>query len=158
MEIRIKRSPVESGEGYTHGRLSTDEGGFLCWTLEDTDRGLTQDMPLEEIKRRKVYGQTAIPAGRYPIQLRVSPRLKDRPYAKPYGGKFPVLEDVPGFSGVMIHPGTTVEDTRGCLLVGMLRSGIRGRIFDSQAAFRDLMDYYIWPAYQRGEKIWLTIE
>ena len=158
MEIKIKRAPAESGNGWTHGRLSTDEGGFLCWTLEDTDRGLRQDMPLEEIKRRKVYGQTAIPAGRYPIQMRVSPKLGGRPYAKPYGGKFPVLEDVPGFSGVMIHPGTTVEDTRGCLLVGMLRSGIRGRIFDSQAAFRDLMDYYIWPAYLRGEKIWLTIE
>ena len=73
MEIRIKRAPAESGNGWTHGRLSTDEGGFLCWTLEDTDRGLRQDMPLEEIKRRKVYGQTAIPAGRYPIQMRVSP-------------------------------------------------------------------------------------
>ena len=158
MEIKIKRAPAESGNGWTHGRLSTDEGGFLCWTLEDTDRGLRQDMPLEEIKRRKVYGQTAIPAGRYPIQMRVSPRLGGRPYAQKYGGKFPVLEDVPGFSGVMIHPGTTVEDTRGCLLVGMLRSGIRGRIFDSQAAFRDLMDFYIWPAYLRGEKIWLTIE
>lgn len=158
MEIRIKRAPAESGNGWTHGRLSTDEGGFLCWTLEDTDRGLRQDMPLEEIKRRKVYGQTAIPAGRYPIQMRVSPRLKDRPYAKPYGGKFPVLEDVPGFSGVMIHPGTTVEDTRGCLLVGMLRSGIRGRIFDSRKAYRDLMDFYIWPAFLRNEEIWITIE
>ena len=158
MEIRIKRAPAESGNGWTHGRLSTDEGGFLCWTLEDTDRGLRQDMPLEEIKRRKVYGQTAIPTGRYPIQLRVSPRLKDRPYAKPYGGKFPVLEDVPGFSGVMIHPGTTVEDTRGCLLVGMLRSGIRGRIFDSRKAYRDLMDFYIWPAFLRNEEIWITIE
>lgn len=158
MEIRIKRAPAESGNGYTHGRLTTDEAGFLCWTLEDTDRGLRQDMPLEEIKRRKVYGQTAIPAGRYPIQLRVSPRLKDRPYAKPYGGKFPVLEDVPGFSGVMIHPGTTVEDTRGCLLVGMLRSGIRGRIFDSRKAYRDLMDFYIWPAFLRNEEIWIIIE
>ena len=158
MEIRIKRAPAESGDGWTHGRLSTDEGGFLCWTLEDTDRGLRQDMPLEEIKRRKVYGQTAIPAGRYPIQLRVSPRLKDRPYAKPYGGKMPYIYGVPGYSGVMIHPGNTTDDTLGCVLPGMLRSGIRGRIFDSQAAFRDLMDYYIWPAYQRGEKIWLTIE
>ena len=158
MEIRIKRAPAESGNGWTHGRLSTDEGGFLCWTLEDTDRGLRQDMPLEEIKRRKVYGQTAIPAGRYPIQLRVSPRLGGRPYAQKYGGKFPVLEDVPGFSGVMIHPGTTVEDTRGCLLVGMLRSGIRGRIFDSRKAYRDLMDFYIWPAFLRNEEIWITIE
>ena len=158
MEIRIKRSPAESGEGYTHGRLSTDEGGFLCWTLEDTDRGLRQDMPLEEIKRRKVYGQTAIPAGRYRIQLRVSPRLKDKPYAKPYGGKMPYISGVPGYSGVMIHPGNTPADTLGCILPGMLRSGIRGRIFDSQAAFRDLMDYYIWPAYQRGQEIWITIE
>lgn len=158
MEIKIKRAPAESGNGWTHGRLSTDEGGFLCWTLEDTDRGLRQDMPLEEIKRRKVYGHTAIPTGRYPIQMRVSPRLKDRPYAKPYGGKFPVLEDVTGFSGVMIHPGTTVEDTRGCLLVGMLRSGIRGRIFDSRKAYRDLMDFYIWPAFLRNEEIWITIE
>lgn len=158
MEIRIKRAPAESGEGYTHGRLFVDEGGFFCWTLEDTDRGLTQEMPLEEIKRLKVYGQTAIPTGRYPIQLRVSPRLKDKPYAKPYGGKMPYIYGIPGYSGVMIHPGNTTADTLGCVLVGMLHSGIRGRIFDSQKAFRDLMDFYIWPAYQRGEKIWITIE
>lgn len=158
MEIRIKRSPAESGEGYTHGRLSTDEGGFLCWTLEDTDRGLRQDMPLEEIKRRKVYGQTAIPAGRYPIQLRVSPRLGGRPYAQKYGGKLPYIIGVPGWSGVIIHPFNLPSESLGCIAPGMLRSGIRGRIFDSTAAFYDLMDFYIWPAYQRGEKIWLTID
>lgn len=158
MEIRIKRSPAESGEGYTHGRLATDEGGFLCWTLEDTDRGLRQDMPLEEIKRRKVYGQTAIPAGRYPIQLRVSPKLGGRPYAQKYGGKLPYIVGVPGWSGVIIHPFNLPSESLGCIAPGMLRSGIRGRIFDSTAAFYDLMDFYIWPAYQRGEKIWLTIE
>lgn len=158
MEIRIKRAPAESGNGWTHGRLSTDEGGFLCWTLEDTDRGLRQDMPLEEIKRRKVYGQTAIPAGRYPIQMRVSPRLGGRPYAQKYGGKLPYIYGVPGWSGVIIHPFNLPSESLGCIAPGMLRSGIRGRIFDSTAAFYDLMDYYIWPAYQRGEKIWLTIE
>lgn len=158
MELRIKRNQYESAAGYTHGRLFIDECGFFCWTLEDEDRGLTQDMPLAKIQAVKVYGKTAIPAGRYRVRMCVSPTLKDREYAKPYGGKFPVLQDVPGFSGVMIHPGTTVEDTRGCLLVGMLRSGIRGRIFDSRKAYRDLMDFYIWPAYQRGEEIWLTIE
>ena len=158
MKITIKRSAVESAAGYTHGRLLTDEGGFLCWTLEDEDRDLQQDMPLEQIKARKVYGKTAIPRGTYRVGLRVSPSLKDRDYAKPYGGKFPVIENVPGFSGCMIHPGNTPADTRGCLLVGMLRSGIRGRIFESQKAYRDLMDFYVWPAYQRGEEIWLTIE
>ena len=158
MEIRIKRAPAESGNGWTHGRLSTDEGGFLCWTLEDTDRGLRQDMPLEEIKRRKVYGQTAIPAGRYPIQMRVSPRLGGRPYAQKYGGKLPYIYGVPGWSGVIIHPFNLPSESLGCIAPGMLRSGIRGRIFDSTAAFYDLMDFYIWPAYLRGEKIWLTIE
>lgn len=158
MKITIKRNPAESGPGYTHGRMYLDECGFFCWTLEDEDRGLSQDMPLATIKARKKYGQTAIPKGTYRVILAVSPTLKDRSYAKKYGGMFPVLLDVPGYSGVMIHPGTTPEDTRGCLLVGMLRSGIRGRIFDSQKAYRDLMDFYIWPAHLRHEDIWLTIE
>lgn len=158
MTITIKRRPGQSADGYTHGQLYIDESGFLCWTLEDTDRGLTADMPLEEIKRRKVYGQTAIPKGTYRIHLRVSPSLKDRSYAQPYGGKFPVIINVPGYSGCMLHPGNTPEDTRGCILPGMLRQGIRGRVFDSTKAYRDLMDFYIWPAYKRGEQIWLTIE
>ena len=158
VELLLQRAPVESGPGYTHGRLSLEECGFLCWTLEDEDRGLTQDMDPEKIKAVKVYGKTAIPTGRYRVVLQVSPSLKDRSYAKPYGGRFPVLVGVPGFSGVMIHPGTTTSDTRGCLLVGMLHSGTRGRIFDSQKAYRDLMDFYVWPAYLRNEEIWITIE
>ena len=157
MEITIKRSPAESGAGYTHGRLSTDEGGFLCWTLEDEDRGLTQDMPLAKIKAVKVYGKTAIPAGRYRVELRVSPSLKDKSYAKRYNGKFPYLVDVPGWEGVMLHPFNLPSESLGCIGVGMVRFGIRGRIFDSQRAYKDLMDYYIWPAYLRGEEIYLTI-
>ena len=158
VEVKLKRSPAESGPGYTHGRLFVEECGFLCWTLEDADRGLRSDMTEEEIKKIKKAGETAIPTGRYRIVLSVSPTLKDRSYAKPYGGRFPVLLGVPGFSGVMIHPGTTTSDTRGCLLVGMLHSGTRGRIFDSQKAYRDLMDFYVWPTYLRNEEIWITIE
>lgn len=158
MEITIKRSPAESGAGYTHGRLFTDEGGFVCWTLEDTDRGLTADMSEAQIKAIKKYGETAIPKGRYKVVLAVSPTLKDRSYAKKYGGMFPVLVNVPGYSGIMIHPGTTPADTRGCILTGMLRGSKRGRIYDSQQAYKDLMDFYIWPAHLRNQEIWMTIE
>ena len=158
MRITIKRNAYESAAGYTHGRLLTDEGGFLCWTLEPEDRGLTQDMPLAQIQRIKVKGYTAIPKGTYRIKLRVSPTLKDREYAKPFGGMFPYIENIPGFSSVMIHPGNTKADTRACVLPGMLHSGIRGRIFESQRAYRDLMDFYIWPAYLRNEEIWITVE
>lgn len=158
LKIRTVRNQYESAAGYTHARMFTDEGGFLCWTLEPEDRGLTQDMTLEQIKRIKVPGKTAIPKGTYPIKLRVSPTLKDREYAKPYGGMFPYIENIPGFSSVMIHPGNTTKDTRACILPGMLQGKTRGRVFDSQKAYRDLMDFYIWPAYLRGDQIILTVE
>lgn len=158
MKILIKRNQYESAAGYTHGRLLTEEGGFLCWTLEDEDRGLHQEMPLNQIKSRKVKGKTAIPRGTYKIQLRISPSFGDKWYAKPFGGKMPYLQNVPGFEGVMLHPGNTPEDTSGCILPGMLQGSIRGRVFDSVLAWQDLMNFYIWPAYQRREEIWLTIE
>lgn len=158
MKIRIHRNPYESAAGYTHGRLLTEEGGFLCWTLEDEDRGLHQEMPLNQIKARKVKGKTAIPKGTYKIQLRISPSFKDKWYAKPFGGKMPYLQNVPGFEGVMLHPGNTPDQTSGCILPGMLQGSIRGRVFDSVIAWQDLMNFYIWPAYQRKEEIWLTIE
>lgn len=158
MEIRLIRNRYESAAGYTHARLYTDEGGFVCWTLEPEARGLHQDMPLPQIKARKVKGKTAVPTGRYRVQLRKSPTFGAKYYAQPYGGKMPYLQDVPGFEGVMLHPGNRPEDTAGCILPGMLQGNIRGQVFDSVSAFRDLMDFYIWPAYQRKEPIWITIE
>lgn len=158
VNLTLKRSPAESGAGYTHGRLFVEEGGFLCWTLEDEDRGLTADMSEAQIKAIKKYGETAIPKGTYKVILAVSPTLKDRSYAKKYGGRFPVLVNVPGYSGILIHPGTTPADTRGCILPGMLQGDKRGRIYDSQKAYKDLMDFYVWTAFERGDDIYITIE
>lgn len=158
MELRLIRNSYESAAGYTLGRLFVDEGGFLCWVLEPENRGLHQDMPLAQIKAKKVKGKTAIPAGRYRIKVKVSPSFKGKWYAQPFVGKFPYLQDVPGFDGVMIHPGNTAEDTAGCLLPGELQLGIKGRVFNSVLAWQDLMNFYIWPAYQRKEEIWITIE
>ena len=47
MELKIKRKAFE--KEYTIGDLYID-GKFFSSTIEDCDRGLTQDMPLEEIK------------------------------------------------------------------------------------------------------------
>ena len=62
MEILLKR--IARKEKYTIGKFYID-GQYMCDTLEDTDRGLKQSMTLEEIKKIKVYSQTAIPTGRY---------------------------------------------------------------------------------------------
>lgn len=158
MEIRIIRNNYESAAGYTGGSLRIDECGYFCDTLEPENRGLHQDMPLPMIKARKVYGKTAIPAGRYRIKLKVSPSFKDKYYARPYEGRMPYITDIPGFDSVLIHPGNYPSDTKACPLVGMRHSGIHGQLFDSVIAFQDLMDFYIWPAYQRKEEIWMTIE
>lgn len=159
LKIRIVRNQYESAAGYTHGRLYLDECGFFCWTLEDEDRGLHQDMPLSQILAKKKYGQTAIPKGTYRVRMdTISPKLKNRVYAKKYGGRLPRLENVPGWEGVLIHPFNTPEESLGCIAPGELNGNIRGRIFNSTKAFYDLMDFYLEPAYKRGEEIWLTIE
>lgn len=144
--------------GYTHGRLFTEEGGFLCWTLEDQDRGLTSDMDPEKIKAIKVYGKTAIPTGRYRIELRVSQKFKDRPWCKQFGGLVPCILDVPGFSAIEMHVGNTIDDTDGCPLVGMVRGTKRGRLYDSTAAYADLMSCYLVPAHERGDEMWVTVK
>lgn len=130
MEIVVKRQP--SANGCTIGTMSID-GAFQCYTLEDVVR------PAGE----KVYGQTAIPAGRYQVQLTMSNRFKT---------VLPLLESVPNFEGVRIHPGNTAADTDGCILVG--ESKTSNSIGASRVAFDKL---FAKLQAHRGE-IWLTVE
>lgn len=123
---------------YTIGKLYID-GEYFCDTLEDTDRGLSSDMPFQEIIKRKIQGKTAIPTGDYKVNMNtVSPRFKDRTWAKPYQGKLPRLIDTIGFEGVLIHVGNTPDDTSGCILVG--KNTIKGKLTNSTAVFRELME------------------
>lgn len=154
MELKIKRKAFD--KSYTIGNLYID-GKFFSNVLEDCDRGLTQDMPLGEIQSKKVYGKTAIPKGTYEIDMNtVSPKFKDRSWAKPYGGKIPRLMNVPGYEGVLCHPGNTSESTSGCLLVG--KNSIKGMVTDSTRTFHTLMSKFLLPAKVKGERITITIE
>jgi len=106
MEIRISRKWRKPK--YTIGKLYVD-GVAFCDTLEDTDRGLSQDMPIADIKAKKVRGETAIPTGTYNMAWTYSPRFKKM---------MPLIDDVPGFTGIRIHAGNTPEDSSGCILCG----------------------------------------
>lgn len=149
MKMLLKR--IAKKPTYTIGKLYLD-GEYFADTLEDRDRGLTQDMDLEDILRIKVYGETAIPTGTYKIDMNtISPKFKDRSWAKPYKGKIPRLLDVPGFDGVLLHPGNSADDSLGCILVG--NNTQVGRVLNSQAVFKRLMQKLL------GEQdITLTIE
>ena len=154
MRLTLRR--IAKRETYTIGRLYVD-GIYVCDTVEDKDRGLKSHHPLEQIKKVKVYGETAIPMGTYTIDMdRVSPKFSSRSWAKPYSGKIPRLRSVPGFEGVLIHPGNTADDCLGCILVGI--NDKVGRVSDSQRTFRRLMDDHLIPAYERGETITITIQ
>lgn len=103
-----------SADETTLGQLWTD-GVLQCDTLEDQVRA-----PGEP----KVYGKTAIPAGRYRVTVTLSNRFKRM---------MPLLCGVPGFEGVRIHPGNTAADTDGCILVGTVSDA--RTIINSRAAF-----------------------
>lgn len=148
MKLLLKR--IAKKEKYTIGNLYVD-GKFFCNTLEDKDRGLNSQMSLEEIKNKKVYGETAIPTGTYKIDMNtVSSSFKNRAWAKHYNGKIPRLLNVPGYSGVLIHPGNDQNDTLGCILVG--RNTQVGKVLDSQNTFHSLM-----KMLAKGDNI-ITIE
>ena len=113
-------------EGYVIGKMYVD-GQYFCDTLEDTDRGLTSDMPLDDIKRIKVYGQTAIPTGTYKVSVQ---------YWAKHKINVPYLHDVPGYSGILIHSGSSNADTLGCILVG--KNTAKGRLSGGSPFMRGL--------------------
>lgn len=140
---------------YTIGNLYIN-GVLFSNTLEDKDRGLTSAMTLEEIGKKKIYGQTAIPSGTYEVKMTYSNRFHSRAWGKKYEGKVPELLNVKGFGGVRIHPGNKAADTLGCIFVG--KNSAVGMVTNSQAYYFKLLNNYIVPAINKGEKILLTIK
>lgn len=135
MEILLKR--IAKKPNYTIGKLYID-GKYFCDTLEDKDRGLTQSMNEAEILKIKVKGQTAIPTGKYKIDMNtVSPRFGNSSWAKLYKGIVPRLINVPGYSGILIHPGNTSSDTSGCILLG--QNKVVGQVINSQITWKAFM-------------------
>ncbi len=153
MELQIVRKYKK--DTYTIGGLYVD-GKWFSDTLEDKDRGLRDTMLPEEIRSKKVYGETAIPTGRYDVRMTYSVRFASRAWDRKYNGRVPEVVDVKGFAGIRIHPGNSDKDTLGCILVG--RNTIKGRITQSTDYYYRLLDNYIVPAIERGEKVTLSIK
>lgn len=122
MKLTIKRTITRNN--YTLGKLYVD-GVYFCDTLEDRDRGLTQNMSVEQIKSIKVPGETAIPKGTYKVTLDVvSPKFSKYPfYMQTCEGKLPRLIDVKDYEGVLIHVADGPKRNslvQGCIGIGNL--------------------------------------
>ena len=143
MKLTLKR--IYKGPEYTIGHLYIGDEYFAD-TLEDKDRGLTQDTPLDEIFDTKVYGETAIPTGTYTLGWTYSPKYK----------KYMIsVNNVPGWSGVRIHSGNTKEDTLGCILVGKNKE--KGKVLCSKATVMQL-NTIVKSCIRSGGQVTLKIE
>lgn len=120
---------------YTIGRLEDENGVKICDTLEPTWR----DYKGGELK---VPRKSAVPEGTYPVVVTKS---------KKFGKYLPLLVGVPGFEGIRIHSGNTVNDTEGCILVG--QNLIKGKVLLSRLTLEKLM-----RLIENEKRIFLTIK
>ena len=138
MKITLLRTNLQPT--FTDGELWID-GKFFCFTVEDKVRakaGLWN-------KLLKVYAETAIPYGTYPVLVTWSNRFK-----RMLTGVF----NVPDFEGIRIHNGSTAKSSAGCVIVSYKRVA-PGIIENDKKAMNDLCDMV--TAAQKTGKITLEI-
>ena len=148
MRIRIDRRYKK--RGYTLSRVYINgerfgDGNKWCSILEDEDRGLHADMSLDEIKRYKIYGQTAIPRGVYQVVITYSPKFKR---------KLPLLLNVKGWEGVRIHSANYATQLEGCLAAGV--NDVVGRVSNSRY-WSDLLQSKIQAELNRGQRVFIEV-
>lgn len=103
-------------------------------------------MTVDQIKKTKVYGETAIPKGTYTVVLTYSNKFKKI---------LPLINNVKGFEGIRIHSGNSAKDSLGCVLVGENKEV--GKVLNSRATF-DKLFAKLKAASDKGEKITITIK
>jgi hypothetical protein len=141
MELRVER--LWPKENYTVGRLYVNNE-FFSNTLED--KIIDKDKSgVFDNGEKKVYGESAIPYGKYKVIYNWSPK---------FGRNLPRLLDVPHFEGILIHSGNTAKDSAGCILVGKNTS--KGMLSESRYT-SDKLNEIIDAAQKRGEEITIEI-
>lgn len=125
----------------------------------------------DEIRDKKVKGETAIPYGRYKLGTRVSPKFSSSfLYSKTLNKLIEPKEkdlfpntidwfqheliwimDVPNFEYVLLHWGNTDDNTEGCLIVGSSVGKIvdQGAVLNSRVYYKQLYPK-IYPMIKAG--------
>lgn len=121
MKITVQRR-IQTPQS-TEGDLFLD-GIWECYTLEPRDRKFAP-ASITDGGPTKPY---AIPAGTYSWQKQMSAH---------FGFEVVAVLNVPGFTGIEIHPGSLPQNTLGCTLVGSIEQ--QNFIGHSQEEFTRLM-------------------
>ena len=142
MIVRIQRL----GEHETHVISVVSVNGVAkCFVLEDRKQNV------------KVYGQTCIPAGIYPAELRTVGKIHTWLKSKfPFHKGSIWIKNIPGFEYVLLHPGNSSEDTLGCLLPGLNYSWSADYIGKSSLAYC-IIAPLITDALINGENVFFHV-
>ena len=132
------------GEKYCIGTLY-NEKDYLCDTMEDTVRDLNKDGDLEDPGEGKLFGETAIPFGRYRLILTWSPKFKRL---------LPEVLLVKHFTSIRMHAGNTQKDSLGCILVG--ENKVKGSLINSRAK-EIIVVTLLKDLIERNNEVWLNV-
>lgn len=153
MEIYIQRKIFTDLSTISDVRLSTQPENAIrfCVCIEDRDRGLEQNMTLEQIAAIKVYGQTCVPYGRYQVKITKSNRLSLK---RGYDVFTPVLLNVPGFDGIRIHTANWASEILGCIAPGTTpeKNAVMGSTLAYKALLREIEQALL------KEEVWINIQ
>lgn len=152
MELELYRTYPRTA--YTIGQLFIG-GSKFCDTLELPCSDSIKTTPIANIRAQKIARKTAIPRGRYEIDLTTkSPKFSKYAQYKAIDGYLPRLEKVPAYEGVLIHIGNLVTDTEGCILVG--KNTAKGTVTSSRETFYQLYEL-LTDARKKGEPLFISI-
>lgn len=133
MDILIARLWQAEGKA-TIGNLYLD-GAYECFSLEPAAK-----KPVHE-------GHPCIPAGRYRVRLRNSPR---------FGLDTIELIMVPGRTDILMHAGNTAHDTLGCIAVGYDHAGGTWEIHRSKDALKKIKGDVV-RRLKETEQVWVEV-
>lgn len=98
----------------------------------------------------------AIAPGRYRVLFTVSDRARRKELWSPDAKcRLPLIDGVPGRSGLRFHAGNFFEELEGCIALGRRRAG--AQLMQSRAVIEPFVDL-VAKAAEALEEIWITIE
>ncbi len=144
MEVLSKRK--EFYDDRTIGHFFLD-GALFCYVLEDRDRQIQPDGSIIPwAPNLKVYGQTAIPRGRYRLVINQSQKFRRM---------MPEILNVQSFTGIRLHDGEGPQSTEGCLILSyqmQIRDGKHWLIRNKEA-----FDKFFLLLASNKDDAWITI-
>ncbi len=137
---------IRCSEHASVGSVTGPGLGSPLYSLEDVVREVA-GMPVESWK---VPGKTAIPSGRYRLRWTMSSRFKR---------EMLLLEDVPGFAGIRIHPLNRASESEGCIGLGKAWTISDGAesLLKSREAVKQFESLVV-PKINAGEAVYLEVD